>query len=315
MTTLAVSSIATLVLASAVVFGINQFYLLKDQNEAQENLILAAFYLRTFLAQGVKVSCYDNQGANPAPNYAVIPSGAGLLSFTAPVAPPVGTPTTNTAPLNVPAGIIDCRPQNDAVVRWQDSLKNPVAQFYRETGTTQLVGGLNRTWTTYTPTAIFFEPPQVNAPNASGRIYFASQEAVNPAAPLAVNDGTLWFDKLTELTVIDDTGGTSSVKTVAGVFDDNQTNRIRAIALRITTRYFLSVYGTNNYTPESLLTIAQKALMPPYRDTSMTVNIVFRNNILGENLTERVGGRSAPERPMGGLYFFSLAAPPLSQFQ
>lgn len=310
MTTVAISSIIALGLASIFNFGITQMQLLMEQNAAEENLLMTSFYLRKYLTQAVKIECKRRGGYAPGndindfePIFLTQANAftADLLTDTAP-------------PVAVPRGSMNCmqaRGEPDAV--WDHfpaGTVNLFAAFFRETA--GMAAAATAAVSVYRDMAIYFLTPGPDntaecptcAPG-SGAIYFVLGDGTG--ANLVYNQNSVSFDRLVGITVTRKLDDNNNI--VPNVMDEplNTTSGIikplRMAEVRVTARYFKSLNGNRSYARGADNGINGNA---PYRDISLVVGIGFRNNWLG------TGGTNISQRLYGGLYFYDYKTPNLA---
>jgi len=277
LTAVAVGGLMSLALASVFTFGAQQFNALIDQNQAEESFLLTSYYLRSYIAQAVKVQSNNNP-------WGVFTGGADMVG----------------APSGVPQGYFNCNLA--CTITATDKCDNPgwnaginaVALFARDNGG----NGTSTSLSDYMTTGIFYAPP---AGAVSGKIYL-SQFPSDTGGAFILSDtdlsAQLAFDKIVALGLYPDTAGNAC---------DLVGTNLRSVNLYLRARYFKGISPVKTYTPNQTAAVTAGA---NFRDLEQTINIVFRNNVLGASTTST----GVNERVNGGLYFFKYQAPPMNQF-
>ncbi len=282
---LGIVSVTVLVAISVLTLIVQHFQVMVAQNEAEQNLMQAAYYLRAFGAQAVKTRCSQvNSAAN-------VPSAISNSSWPRPLAiyPNVaGVPDDLRYAPEVPAGVMDCR-FNSADPAIMASVMSPLALFVREGGG----GGLAAPASNYLATGFFFEPPKVVGNKATSGVLYLAQNFLGPGNNLVVDRSSLFFDKLVEVRV-------SNVHPqMSPVFPSTP---LQSLTITLTARYFKSNNGIHDYRPVGQL---NAALVAPFRDITMSVNVGLRDNWLGMSQT----GTATSERQNGGVYYYGFWTP------
>lgn len=333
MVAVAIGGIIALATGALFAFGIQQFSMLVDENQAQESLLESSFYIKDWLEQAAKLSCQNgagNGGVNPLPTTTALA-------------------VDNSPPMTVPRGLLDCQDPNSGVGgggrmlpsvgtalpglaghAWTQNKKNPLAIFVRETG-----GSFNDTLgvaagpassggaSIYEPSGIYFTPPSDGSVAGqlvgySGVLWFAQQVAGNPNLNTGAN---FYFDHIVDVGVI--TGTVSSDAICYGTAPRNYGDsppgtcpapaaaalyNLQSLQIRIVARYVTLPMIT---TAISYLPTTAANANKGWVDLDMSIPINLKNNFLGINGT----GLYSAERGYGGLYFFRMSAPPLSAFE
>jgi hypothetical protein len=337
---LAIGGIVSLGLASVFTFGVEQFQILVDQNQAETSLLSSAFYLRSWLSQAVKINCHGLPGA--APNQYGPLNGANLASSISDASGPqtlnlssvTGTNDELNTPTQIARGKMDCREVPSSPTEISNdggsSLTNPlvgyhwayktsapprmniIANFIRDAGDGPAGGPY---YSQYLPSVILFSPPSrptdpiynSGTGNKSGVLWFF-QASAGTANLDTSRTAFMKFDHIVDVGVVQNTVDPNNpYPTGDDVSTQPGTQNLRSLSIRIVARYHLSATGIKDY---------RSGIRNPapgyatYKDIEMTVPIGFRNNYLGVSST----GSGSSERLYGSLYFFKFSAPPMASF-
>ena len=301
---LAIGGIVSLGVATVFTFAIQQFTLMIDQNEAEGNLLQAAYYFRSFVGQAVKTNCC--RGANCVGGGAMstipnAPAPAPILGLDPAYQSSVG----EVPPVGVPRGFLDCRTgtygnPNVTMLGSPAAGLHTLGLFIRESG-------INAT-TSYMATGIYFDtnnPARWNgdagAPGSlKGNVLHFSSSPIGGV--VSSTNNSIKFDHIVDVSVVN--VQTSAFTTAGGVNEQI----VQSITYRIRARYHKSVTGTRDWgNYDNSNPPAGSAI---FRDISMDVTVGLRDNWLGISLA----GTGLPERLNGSLYYFKLVAPPLNTF-
>ncbi len=308
---MAIGAIMSLAMATVFTFSAEQFASLIDQNDTEESLLLASYYLRATIAQAVKTAATFGD-----------PSVLGVYD---------GTTQDNTiTPLNVVKGYFDLsKVCKDAVgvrcksmyntapnIIWVPDTVNALALFVRENGGDG--PNPNNPTSDYTPTGIFYNPPATiqALPNGSmGTIYIAQAPAVtgNFTVTVAGLNSQLKFDHIVAFGLVDSATGPpyttfAPASTVGPPPVVMNYTAVGAVNLYIRARYFKPTSNVKNYAADPAVAAAAGSL---FRDIETNVNIGLRDNVLGPSL---LGPAGSVERLTSGLYFYRFAGPQMTNF-
>jgi hypothetical protein len=320
MMAVAVGSIVSLGVASVFTYGLKQFNVLREQNLAQENLLQAAYYLRSYLSQAVKTTCcegadcytFNAAGNNFAAIGAAFDPGTPGANVTPPTSmDPTATPRAATAaidPMDYPVGVVDCRAE--AAANYTAGAKNPIGLFVRESG--RLNGANMGTQTPismYLATGLYFKAPTAPAAGVQGQsgvLYLATGTQANPNTT-QVDDSAVFFDKLVSVGVrANSVRRSANPLTISGV---STYYPLQSMDLHIVARYFYD-FSTLDYRASTTT--------GSFRDIDIMISVGFRNNVVSYLAEGSVIGGSqltTPERLHGGLYYFRMGAPTLQSMQ
>ena len=278
MVTVGIGSIVSLGASSLFVWAVDQFNVVVDRNVAEENLLWAAFHIRSHLQQAVALQVVDTQaqvratpvGGGPAAPAPQNPQGFILRSYDS-------ARSSGGAGGGVPDGSVDL-----------------LARFWRENGVRN--GAL-------VESGVFFERPNRSAPGPfqrPGRLFVTT---ALDAAPFGPNIAGVWFDRIVEV----------RATTLSSLAPDE---RAKSAQIKIIARYFnhndKSIWawcpGPRTVAPQAdeYIGFSAACRVQGYRDLEFDVNVVFRNNLLTRASATGVPGG---DRVLGNIYFYKTVMP------
>jgi len=301
MTAIAIGAVVSLGAASIFTFGVNQFNIIVEQNQTEESLLLAAYYVRAYMYQAVKVVCYRDL-TDPALPIAAIRNMHARLDN-------VGSLSTGTAPANdyVPLGVgegkVDCRPET-YTGNFEPGVTRPFAFFFREAGLPNPANVATPVAPDLKPTALYFCAPGGDCSNVapgaepgSGVLLIATGA---PGVDLDLRAG-LALDRLVDISVVEvNDEAINSVDVAAG----RSFRPLRSMSVRIVGRYYKNVDVVHDYSKA----LGVDGGNGSFRDVEFVVPINFRNNWIRNN------GLNA-QRLYGELYFYQFSGPKLSDMR
>jgi len=263
MVTIAVVAILGVAVASAFTFGAQQFASLQEMNQAQTNVQRAAYYLKLFMSNALKVQCSG-----------VSPMGAPLSL----------TDVSGLDPQLVADGLVDCVGSNP----WP-KLNNvyALAAFYRENAGYNLATGPTAVTSQYQAVGIYFQPPNGTDYNM-GILGFASEIGGAPNSVSSKNNVVV-VDHISNIQVTN----YSTTPVIKGI---TTYNMLTSITYQITTRYF-NGRGNRNFAPG----VPAGGDATPV-DVVEQINIALHDNYLGSDLTDSANG-TAQRLNGGVYYF------------
>jgi hypothetical protein len=308
MITTAIGIIVSLGIASVFIFAMEQFTILVEKNEAETSVLNTAYYLRSYLSQGIDVYAVNN----------VAPTG--YVPFACVL------PNCNTAG----AGQMDANFELLVPASWGGAgdvgAFSVFAAFNREAGRYNTsTNSMPNTGSVMQTTGIFARDTDANAidpENMSGALVFDHNSNGGLIFP---DPSDLVFTRLHNFriqrlpatattcpggyaveVVIQSTGNNNgqvlSCLPAAGWPAANTSYRVKTVSLEIFTRSFKSMpKSTWNYRSP-----VGGAPTASYIDIASTVKVNFKDNTLtSSSLT---GGNTA-QRVFGSLYFFDYITP------
>jgi len=274
MVTVGIVGIIGIGAASAFTFAATQFGMLREENSAETSLQEAAYYLKLFMTNALKVQCAAGALGNPNP----------LAN------------TTGLDPAGVDDGLIDCR----AGVAWPSTQASALGIFYRENAA--FVANTSAS-STYQGVGVYYQAPD-GTDNNMGNLIFASQGA---AATTFVSStvNTIVIDHISNIQIV-------GVQTAPILFGGVTYNMLETITYQITARY-PRTYGIRDYAPTYSASGAQTAGHALVVDITQQVQIAFHDNYLGPDLTGNPATPTA-QRLNGGIYYYKFISPAISNF-
>ncbi|MBK9294012.1 MAG: prepilin-type N-terminal cleavage/methylation domain-containing protein [Oligoflexia bacterium] len=276
MTAVAVGGFLSLAMASVFTFAAQQFNGLIDQNDAEDNFLLASFYLRATLAQAVKTQ----HNTDPFTNFGTDVSGL---------------------PANIIVGYMNCNlgcntatkctnqtaADNDAAAKIWSQPINTFAMFNRDNGG----NGTSDSASSYLVTGIFYQPATATT---DGKLYI-SQFPASSGGSFTLTEASLSnqivLNRIVAFGLYPDAGGNN-----CDIVPSGGINYVRGVNMYVRARYFQGISQVKNHLPNQTDAAAAGA---NYRDLEQTIYVVLRNNILGASQTD-----GTPERVNGGLLTF-----------
>jgi hypothetical protein len=287
MITVAIVSILGLGIASAFTFGATQFALLQEENMAQTNVQQAAFLLRLFMTNAVKVQC------------AATPSGA-LLDPN----PLTGNPVTGFIPGGVLDGTIDCRALGTpnavgtAGNPWLSTQASALGIFYRENYAFNVPTSAT---SNYQAVGVYYQAPD-GSDNNMGNLIFSTPGAGVAGGSVSSTAGTtIIIDHISNIQILG-FATTPVLNTTTGL----TFNMLQTITYQITARY-MSTQGFRDYSPAYTTTGVQNAGYAMVNDVVQQVQVSFIDNYLGPDLSSPATPTS--QRLNGGIYYYKFMAP------
>ncbi len=292
--TIAIGLIVSAGIASVFVFAMQQFTILVEKNQAEENALLMNYYLRRFLSQAVDMN------AMSAIDTSLLGSGSGQID--------INFELLNPSQAGIASG------DTGAFTRF--AIFNREAALYN-TGANQLPAG----GSDIRQTGIFLRDTnsQANAilpDESSGAIIFDIH--TDPASPMVPSANDMFLTRLHNFRVqrVNCNGSNGFAVEVVNYANGNILKclpsgwapaggrfRVKTITVETVTRYFRSANkGMWNYRAP-----IGGPPAAPYRDIIQTIKINMKNNgLTDQSLTGRSGRE---ERVFGSVYFYDYFIP------
>jgi hypothetical protein len=283
MVAVGIGSIVALGVSTLFIFAVEQFTILVEQNNTEEEMLWASYHTRSFLSQAIEL---DVAGA-----------GNPRLTTRSSLDWENGT-NMNFLNEGLVVQLYNSTDSFSPSAGGQSSL-DLIAVFPRENGYATAAGFPG---SQLYSTAIFFQRPTVGL---AGKLFFVvGSQTSGAGAIIDPGDDEIVYERLTEFVIMTETvdPGSGPVKA-------------KSAEVTITGRYFRTS-DRNRYAwcPLSLVSTNAACQGSAFKDITMTINVGFRNNGLLECADVQTGcvsGSSYRERLHGGLYFFKMAVPPI----
>jgi len=287
MVSVAIGALVTLGIAMVFVYAVNQFNLLVDENDAEEQLLSASYFSRLYFSQAVTTQV----GTVTDPIFTDT-SGNAVSTYADPLKGTIACGMAFDANTDFNGTIATA-----AGAKPEDANQALVAVFRRENG--DFSSGVGKSY--FVVTAVYFRPPQGypgNPGNQSGALTFVSGLT---AANLNLANSTAGGVRLDHI---------SSFRIDCSAAPE--TSNAQVVTINIGTRYFKDIDRSRwNYLPRSGGQAGPPAGIPSYRDVTFSTSIGLRDNNLGQSLTGLTG---QAELLHGGVYYLKFSAPPISNF-
>ncbi len=306
MVAMGIGTIVSLGVSTLFIFAVEQFTILVEQNNTEEELLWASYHTRSFLSQAVGLRTPDPaipneiEGAGDGPeglnvNHFQV-SGGGAATQGVILENYISSTDFDTAGNSLDIDLITLFPRENGF---------PTGSGNAFTGSKLFTS------------AIYFQRPTIGT---AGKIYFiVGREGTGANLEMFPTDNEIVYDKITEFDLTTDV--------VEGTPAGNP-EIAKSASIRIVGRYFrtadrnLQVWcpgpGSDPSAPIYGALCSPFSSRTNFRDIEMIVNVGFRNNALlqcsdvatGANCTG--SANEYRERLHGGLYFYKMAVPPIN---
>ncbi|MCB0394009.1 MAG: prepilin-type N-terminal cleavage/methylation domain-containing protein [Bdellovibrionales bacterium] len=277
MVAVGIGTIVALGISTLFIFAVEQFTILVEQNNTEEEMLWASYHTRSFLSQAVQLQTRNA-------------TATGGIDYTTPTFNNQGYVVRNYDSQSFFAG--DVAGTSIPV--------DLIAVFARENGFASSAGFAG---SSLYNSAIFFQRPLIGLP---GKLYFIVGSPTSAAGGSMVPaDDQIVYERIVEY----------AISTVDVPVSGGTPNVSKAATVTITGRYFRTSDRNRQLWCPSANSATAGCGNTVYRDITMTISVGFRNNALLNcaDLANTVGcsGTDYRERLHGGLYFYKMAIPPI----